>query len=99
MFEEYAETRSQDVRARLVEALDARNAHRLASIDAPAGRDDDGPSLEPGEVDGGFVQVEHRAVIGSLVARLSPREQQIIRLRFGEELTQAEIAKLIGVSQ
>ena len=82
----------------VVEALEARNAHRLGSIDAPANRDD-GPGIDPGEVDGGFLQVEHRQVISTLVGRLSPREQQIIHLRFGEELTQAEIAKVIGVSQ
>ena len=30
---------------------------------------------------------------------LTPREREVVRLRFEEDLTQAEIGELIGVSQ
>jgi RNA polymerase sigma-B factor len=34
-----------------------------------------------------------------LLAQLNPREQQILRLRFIDDLTQREIAERVGVSQ
>ena len=34
-----------------------------------------------------------------LLAQLTPREQQILRLRFEHDLTQSEIAALLGISQ
>ena len=34
-----------------------------------------------------------------LLSRLTPREQQILRLRFEHDLTQSEIAALFGISQ
>jgi RNA polymerase sigma-B factor len=87
----------------VVEALEARAAYRLASIDAPVGgSDDDGPvagSAGLGHDDPEFGRVEQRAVIDDLIARLPDRERHIIRLRFRDELTQAEIAERVGVSQ
>lgn len=87
----------------VVEALEARAAYRLASIDSPALADDGesgaAPGMQLGESDRGFVVVEERSVLSSLINRLPPREREIIHLRFNEELTQGEIAARIGVSQ
>lgn len=40
-----------------------------------------------------------RAAVQAEVARLTPRERVILRLRFVEERTQSEIGEAIGVSQ
>ena len=40
-----------------------------------------------------------RAAVRKLLAALPERERQVLRLRFVEELTQAEIAERLGVSQ
>ena len=83
----------------VLEALEARSAHRLASIDAPVGDDDSGAGMQLGANDEGFGRVEHRAGLERLLDRLPARERVIIHLRFGEGLTQAEIAARVGVSQ
>ena len=83
----------------VLEALEARSAYRLGSIDAPIGDDESDGGMQLGESESGYGRVEERAVIERLVDRLPPRERQIIHLRFDQELTQAEIAERVGVSQ
>ena len=85
----------------VVEALEARTAYRLASIDTPVNDadGDGGAGMQLGDDDPGFRLVDERAALAGLINRLPPRERQIIHLRFNEELTQAEIAERVGVSQ
>lgn len=83
----------------VLEAMEARQAYRLGSIDASSGGDDADTGMQLPEAESGFRQVEQRAVLDSLLDRLPERDRQIIRMRFTEELTQAEIATKIGVSQ
>ena len=83
----------------VVEAIEARAAYRLSSIDAPVGDDDADGGMQLPEADPGFGRVEQRVVLADLINRLPSRERQIIHLRFNEELTQAEIADRVGVSQ
>ena len=83
----------------VLEALEARAAYRLGSIDAPIGDDESDGGMQLPESESGFGRVEQRVVLADLVNRLPARERQIIHLRFNEELTQAEIADRVGVSQ
>ncbi|HEX4979400.1 MAG TPA: SigB/SigF/SigG family RNA polymerase sigma factor [Acidimicrobiales bacterium] len=83
----------------VLEALEARAAYRLGSIDAPVGSDDADAGMQLPESEQGFGRVEQRVVLDGLLNRLPVRERQIIHLRFNEELTQAEIADRVGVSQ
>jgi RNA polymerase sigma-B factor len=85
----------------VLEALEARTAYRLASIDTPVSGapDSDDAGMQLGSVDPGFGVVEQRSLLAELVNRLPAREREIIHLRFNEELTQAEIAARVGVSQ
>jgi len=88
----------------VLEALEARAAYRLASIDTPvssssSSSDGDDTTMQLGSDDPGYGVVEQRSVLADLVNRLPPREREIIHLRFNEELTQAEIASRVGVSQ
>lgn len=81
----------------VVAALEAGMAFRMASLDAPA---DDGTAPEhPADEDGQIDAVEHRHALGPLVRRLSERERTILELRFAHDMTQREIAAVLGMSQ
>lgn len=89
----------------VLEALRAAGAYHAGSLDAPRpGRTDADASGESlgdalgGEEDG-FERAEERAVLAPMLARISTRERLVLTLRFGEDLTQAEIGERIGVSQ
>jgi RNA polymerase sigma-B factor len=85
----------------VLEALEAGQAYRFASLDVPKGGSDDGDTLGEGlgEDDPGIANAESRVVLSPLMARLPARQRQIIRLRFFEGLTQSEIASRLGISQ
>lgn len=42
---------------------------------------------------------ERRALVREMLAVLAPRERELVRLRFGEDLSQAEIARRMQISQ
>jgi RNA polymerase sigma-B factor len=52
-----------------------------------------------GDEEAGYDRAEERATIAWLMRSISPREREVLRLRFEEDLTQAEIGEIIGVSQ
>lgn len=86
----------------VLEALEAGQAYRFASLDAPAaGGDEDGDNMGStlGTEDRDLTEAEHRAAIAPLIAKLPQREQTILHLRFFEGLTQSEIASRLGISQ
>lgn len=85
----------------VLEALEAGQAYRFASLDAPSGGDGEGETLVTrlGAEDAGFGDAERRAVLSPLLAQLPERQQLIVRLRFFDGLTQSEIADRLGISQ
>lgn len=85
----------------VLEALEAGQAYRFASLDAPSPGDEDGDTMSShlGEEDPGMIGAEHRAALSPLIERLPQREQTILYLRFFEGLTQSEIATRLGISQ
>jgi RNA polymerase sigma-B factor len=86
----------------VLEAMEAARAGTAISLSAPRGSDDDGDhTLEAsiGVEEDGFELAEHRAVYEQLAPCLTDRERRIVELRFGEDLTQEEIGKRVGVSQ
>jgi RNA polymerase sigma-B factor len=87
----------------VLESLEVAGAHRAISLDAPAGAEDDGPAPTIGERLGGedddLARARDRVTIDQLSSALDEREREILRLRFEEDLTQAEIGERIGVSQ
>jgi len=87
----------------VLEALEAAGAYRATSLEGPRGGKDDEPgeSLAEsfGTEEGGFDLAEHRATLKPLLDTISPRERRVLELRFGQDLTQAEIGARIGVSQ
>ncbi|HVA42875.1 MAG TPA: SigB/SigF/SigG family RNA polymerase sigma factor [Acidimicrobiales bacterium] len=87
----------------VLEAMEAGQAYRFASLDAPApGPDDEGSSTlasQLGEDDLAMAAAEDRAALSPLLASLPPRERRILFLRFFQGLTQSEIATQLGISQ
>lgn len=82
----------------MLEALEAGRGYRTASLDAPD-RDEQTLAESLGTDDPQFTHVEDRSVLASALRKLSPRDQQILRFRFVDGLTQSEIAAQLGVSQ
>ncbi len=84
---------------------------REVSIDEPLNVDWDGNELLLSDILGSdedsvsyeLEMREERALVRSAVASLDPRERELIELRYGmrsgDELTQKEVADLLGISQ
>jgi RNA polymerase sigma-B factor len=85
----------------VLEALEAAGAYEASSLESPLGEDGRGGTL--GETisieDHGFLRAEQRAMLEQLMGVLTPREREVLRLRFAEDLTQTEIGERVGVSQ
>jgi RNA polymerase sigma-B factor len=79
-------------------ALEAGQGYRAASLDAP-GVVPEGTSPEALEVSDAVVSIADRDELESHLATLSPRDRELLRLRFVDELSQAAIAKRVGISQ
>jgi RNA polymerase sigma-B factor len=84
----------------VIEAIDVASARTSLSTDSTANASDDGPEpiLIPA-LDEGFDRAEARAVLRPALAKLAPREQEILMLRYFGEHTQAEIGRMVGISQ
>jgi len=83
----------------VLEAIEVAQTRSAPSLDQPAGEDGEA-------VLGDFVvdrrhreELEDLLVLPQLIGRLPERERQIVLLRYGEELTQDEIAARMGISQ
>jgi RNA polymerase sigma-B factor len=87
----------------VTEARLAVGASRLASLDAPLSTRDesgDGGLAETlGHDDEGLGRVENAVWLEQLAGDLTPRQREVLRLRFVEDLVQREIAERVGLSQ
>ncbi len=86
----------------VLEALEAMGAYRASSLDVPrSAREEESESVAEtlGSPDHGYDRAEERATLAPLMARITERERTVLRLRFRDDLTQAEIGERIGVSQ
>jgi RNA polymerase sigma-B factor len=94
---EYLECSEEEI----LDGLLTREAYDTVSLDAPwSGGDDAENRLESlGGEDARLDRVDDGATVFAAAQRLPERERRILYLRFGEDLTQAEIALRVGVSQ
>jgi RNA polymerase sigma-B factor len=85
----------------VLEAREAAGAYRAVSLDRPRDDEDEGDGMAEtmGAEDPGFGLAEDAATVERLMAVLSDREREVLRLRFAEDLTQSEIGARVGVSQ
>jgi RNA polymerase sigma-B factor len=84
----------------VIEAMEARMAYRVESLDAPAEPGDDRDQWRrAGEVDAGFETAEDAAMLSRALKALPERERALVRLRFEHDLSQSEIGRKLGISQ
>jgi RNA polymerase sigma-B factor len=85
----------------VLEALQARGGRSALSLHAPGYGQDEQAALQDtlGSSDDGYARVESRVLLDGLLAGVSPRAREVLRLRFEQDLSQAEIGALVGVSQ
>ena len=85
----------------VLEATLTTTAYEAASLDHRIDGDDDSPEppITIGVDDPGYEHVERAVVIWPAVSELPPDERAVVALRFLGDLTQSEIAAMIGVSQ
>jgi RNA polymerase sigma-B factor len=84
-----------------LEALQAYNGRRGSSLQGPKGKRADAATPEDsiGTEDPNLSRVELRADVNRMLETVSPRAREMLRLRFEDDMTQAEIGALFGVSQ
>ena len=95
---QYLELSQEEV----LDGLQTVEAYGAVSLDAPMSSDDDEESVRLdaiGQEDERLELVDDHATIFAAARHLPTREREILFLRFGEDLTQSEIAERVGVSQ
>ncbi|RLV65019.1 RNA polymerase sigma factor SigB [Streptomyces sp. CBMAI 2042] len=90
----------------VIDGLIASNGYTAGSIDLPLGgteqvASDSGTSYADitGDCDPGMELVENLHALAPLLETLEPRDREIVRMRFGQEMTQAQIGEHLGISQ
>jgi len=85
----------------VLEAMQVSQTRHAASLDGAAYDEDEDTSFADtlGCVDDGFELAEQRTDLQALMGLLTEQQREAIRLRFNEDLTQAEIAQRLGCSQ
>jgi RNA polymerase sigma-B factor len=84
----------------VVEAMEARFAYRVDSLDAPVEPGDERDRWRlAGEEDSGFEAAEDSALLSRALRALPPRELALVRLRFESDMSQSEIGHALGISQ
>lgn len=82
----------------VLDAMQGAQNYSTVSFEEPIG--DNRTALEVlGAEDDNFMTAERRVLLAGGMGALAEREQEIIRLRFFEGLTQREIADRVGMSQ
>ena len=86
----------------VLEAMESSSAYSSVSLEAPSGADDDDtPSVidRYATEDSDLAFTDDRIIIEEALASFSPRERDVIEMRFLKSMTQIEIAEKLGISQ
>ena len=86
----------------VLEAMESSSAYSSVPLEGGgSGEDDESPSVidHYATEDPDLAASDDRIVLEQAIADFSPREQEIIRMRFEQGLTQVEIAEREGISQ
>ena len=95
---EYLDTTADEV----LEAMESSSAYSSVPLEAQGGNeDDDAPSVidRYASVDGDLEASDDRMVLEGVIGEFPEADQQAIRMRFIDGMTQVEIAKRLGISQ
>ncbi|MFC9175455.1 MULTISPECIES: RNA polymerase sigma factor SigF [Streptomyces] len=93
--------------AEITEGIVASNGYTAGSLDMPTDSSESGPQNSVGRTfadvlggpDPAIETVENLHTLAPLLGELDERERRIIDMRFGQELTQAQIGAELGISQ
>ncbi|MGA7172339.1 MAG: SigB/SigF/SigG family RNA polymerase sigma factor [Candidatus Dormiibacterota bacterium] len=85
----------------VLQALEAGPAQRALSLESPAGLSDGDGELGDrlGAEDENLSRIELQNMLAGAMRHLTPREREIMVLRFVEQLPQTEVARRLGISQ
>nr|BAA04283.1 sigma factor [Streptomyces griseus] len=91
----------------VTEGIVASNGYTAGSLDMPTDTAEAGPGQHSGrtfadvlgEPDPAMETVENLHALAPLLGELDERERRIIDMRFGQEMTQAQIGAELGISQ
>ena len=85
----------------VLEAMESSSAYSSVPLESGSSGEDDAPSVIDRYVseDEALAQSDDRMAIEEATRDFSPREREIIDMRFIDGLTQVEIAKKLGISQ
>ena len=86
----------------VLEAMESSSAYSSVSLESPSGADDDDtPSVidRYATEDSDLAFTDDRIIIEEALASFSPRERDVIEMRFLKGMTQIEIAEKLGISQ
>ncbi|MBK0372989.1 RNA polymerase sigma factor SigF [Streptomyces sp. RB110-1] len=88
----------------VIEGLIAANGYTAGSLDLPIGVEQSSAETVTygdikGDLDPAMELVEDLHALAPLLERLDDRDREIVAMRFGQELTQAEIGARLGISQ
>ena len=93
---QYLELSEEEV----LDGLQVAEAYGTVSLDAPLAGEEDASRLDAiGDEDQRLGLIDDQTTIFAAAKHLPQREREILFLRFGEDLTQSEIAERVGVSQ
>ncbi|MFI7085162.1 RNA polymerase sigma factor SigF [Streptomyces anulatus] len=88
----------------VIEGLIASNGYTAGSLDLPIGTEHNGSETVTygdvkGDVDPAMELVENLHALAPLLEDLDDRDREIVAMRFGQEMTQAQIGVHLGISQ
>ncbi|MXG30404.1 RNA polymerase sigma factor SigF [Streptomyces sp. YIM 132580] len=88
----------------VIEGLIAANGYTAGSLDLPIGGEQNSAETVTygdikGDVDPAMELIENLHTLAPLLDRLDDREREIVAMRFGQEMTQAQIGEHLGISQ
>ena len=86
----------------VLEAMESSSAYSSVPLEGGgSGEDDEAPSVidHYATEDPDLAASDDRIVLEQAIADFSPREQEVVKMRFEEGLTQVEIAERLGISQ
>ncbi|MBK3582525.1 RNA polymerase sigma factor SigF [Streptomyces microflavus] len=88
----------------VIEGLIASNGYTAGSLDLPVGTSQDSAETVTygdikGDDDPALELVENLHALAPLIETLDEREREILAMRFGQEMTQAQIGDHLGISQ
>ncbi|MFJ5657308.1 RNA polymerase sigma factor SigF [Streptomyces microflavus] len=88
----------------VIDGLIASNGYTAGSLDLPIGAEQNSAETVTygdikGDVDPGMELVEDLHTLAPLLEELDDRDREIVAMRFGQEMTQAQIGERLGLSQ